>query len=157
MEDVNCAKGITQKMEDGTGDVFAGRSLPPLGTSTCHPGDPKPLFICHGTKTYPKISLPPLFFYSFIYLFGRCLRYLVPSPFLYHSIAPNSRLSLMPIFTGVSINYGLYFQANQEKYQGNCLWYQLLFFIGVFKISSKILTIDSQTLMKFAKKICING
>ena len=121
-------------MEDGTGDVFAGRSLPPLGTSTCHPGDPKPLFICHGTKTYPKISPPPLFFYSFIYLFARCLRYLFSSPFLYHSITPNSRLSLMPIFTGVgvSINCGLYFQANQEKYQGNCLWCK--FFNGVSQI-----------------------
>ena len=139
-------------MEDGTGDVFAGRSLPPLGTSTCHPGDPKPLFICHGTKTYPKISLPPLFFYSFIYLFARCLRYLFSSPFLYHSIAPNSRLSLMPIFTGVgvSINCGLYFQANQEKYQGNCLWCK--FFNGVSQISLKILTIHTHEICK--KKLC---
>ena len=131
-------------MEDGTGDVFAGRSLPPLGTSTCHPGDPKPLFICHRTKTYPKISLPHLFFYSFIYSFGRCLR----SRFPLHSITPNSRLSLMPIFTGVgvSINCGLYFQANQEKYQGNCLWCK--FFNWVSQISLKILTIDTHEICK---------
>ena len=34
-------------------NVFAARSPPALGTS-CHPGDPKPLFICQETKTFVR-------------------------------------------------------------------------------------------------------
>ena len=104
------------------------------------PWGPKTFIYLPRDKDLSKDISSPfilLFIYLFIWTFPRI------SLFPLHSITTNSRFSLMPILTGVSINYGLYFQANQEKYQGNCLWYKLLFFIGVFKISSKILTIDS--------------
>ena len=125
-----------------------------LPSGVYHPWGPPPVTLgtqnlylfATGQRLIQRYLFP---IYSFIYLlfiysFGRCLRYRFPL----HSITPNSRLSLMPIFTGVgvSINCGLYFQANQEKYQGNCLQYK--FFNGVAQISLKILTIDTHEICK---------
>ena len=65
------------------GNVFAARTPPALGT-TCHPWDPKPLFICQETKTFVR----DLYFVS--------------------SQNQNCRLSLMPVFTTILVNYGPY-------------------------------------------------
>ena len=84
------------------------------------PWGPKTFIYLPRDKDLSKDISSPfilLFIYLFIWTFPRI------SLFPLHSITTNSRFSLMPIFTGVgvSINCGLYFQANQEKYQGNCL------------------------------------
>ena len=70
------------------GNVFAARTPPAPGT-TCHPRDPKPLFICQETKTFVRY---PHF----------CIITEPKLPF---------KLS------AILVNYGLYLRTNQEKFQ----------------------------------------
>ena len=68
------------------------------------PWGPKTFIYLPRDKDLSKDIYSPfilLFIYPFIWTLPRI------SLFPLHSITPNSRLSLMPIFTGVSINCGL--------------------------------------------------
>ena len=74
------------------GDVFAARTPPAPGNATCHPRDPKPLFICQETKTFVRAFL-----------------------LYYHKTKIAASAKQPSFFTTILVNHGLYFQPNQEK------------------------------------------
>ena len=74
------------------GDVFAARTPPAPGNATCHPRDPKPLFICQETKTFVRAFL-----------------------LYYHKTKIAASTKQPSFFTTILVNHGLYFQPNQEK------------------------------------------